>query len=172
VAKTTVVAKAKSGLRTKSHAKATVSARTKANANAAATAKQKSARATGGESRETAALKAKFQRERSAFERRLTEAVREIGILRHHELRAMQLERQLADRDATIVRLQAQLGELERRPSEPVYVHEVQQSLALGAPVHHLHAGHSSGFDHPPTDLDEFEEDRLEDDADLVSDDD
>ncbi len=112
------------------------------------------------ENREVTALKAKFQRERSALEKNLTEAVREIGALRHHELRAMQLERQLADRDAIITRLQTQLSDLERRPAEPVYVHEVQQSLALGGSTHGIEAA----------DLDEFEDERLPDDADLVSD--
>ena len=109
------------------------------------------------------ALKSKFQRERTGLERRLTDAVREIGLLRHHELRAMQLERLLAERDATIGRLQLQLSELERRPSEAIYVREVQQTLALGEPVHDLETS--------PADLDAFEDDRLAEDADLVSDD-
>lgn len=134
------------------------------------------------ESAEVVALRAKFSRERNGLEKRLTEAVREIGLLRHHELRAMQFERQVAERDATIERLRAQLADLERRPAEPVYVHEVQQSLALGAPSHHpgainvaAHAdldGASADLDHSAVDLDEFEDDRLADDADLVSDDD
>ncbi len=131
---------------------------------------------------EVASLKSKFQRERNGLEKRLTDAVREIGLLRHHELRAMQFERQLAERDATIERLQRQLSELERRPAEPVYVHEVQQSLALGAPSHHHVVvsnaartdldGGSAELDHSAVDLDEFEDDRLGDDGDLVSDDD
>lgn len=108
------------------------------------------------------ALKAKASRERNALERRLTEAVREIGSLRLHELRAMQLERQLAERDATIGRLQTQLTELERRPAEPIYVREIQQTLALGEPV--------SESDAEATDLDEFEDDRIGDDADLAND--
>lgn len=113
---------------------------------------------------ELTTLKNKFQRERSALEKRLTEAVREIGMLRHHELRVMQLERQLAERDAVIGRLQSQLGELERRPTEPVYVREVQQSLALGAPA--LAIAESA------TDLDEFDDDRVaDDDGDVVTDD-
>jgi hypothetical protein len=114
----------------------------------------KPARHAGAEHPEIATLKARFQRERHGLEKRLTEAVREIGLLRHHELRAMQLERQVAERDATIVRLQTQLSELERRPVEPIYVREVQQTLALITPA---------------SDLDEFEDDQLADDADLVS---
>jgi hypothetical protein len=125
----------------------------------AATAKRANAKATAVESAEITALKAKFQRERKGLERSFTEAVQEIGLLRHHELRATHLERQLADRDATIARLQAQLAELERRPAEPVYVHEVQQSLALGGPTREAEAA----------DLDEFEEDTLpEEEADVV----
>lgn len=112
---------------------------------------------------EVTALKNKFQRERNGLEKRLTEAVREIGLLRHHELRAMQLERQVAERDATIERLQAQLVELQRRPAEPVYVHEVQQSLALGVV--------SRDEDVETEALDEFEEEQLVDDGDLLSDD-
>ena len=126
-------------------------------------AKPAAAKASAADSAALNALKNKFQRERAGLERRLTEAVREIGVLRHHELRAMQLERQLAERDATIGRLQLQLGELERRPPEAIYVREVQGSLALGEATHDLEAS--------PTDLDEFEDDRLAEDADLVSDD-
>ena len=40
------------------------------------------------ESAEVTALKARFQRERNTLEKHLTEAAREIGLLRHHELRA------------------------------------------------------------------------------------
>lgn len=115
------------------------------------------------ENAEVTTLKNKFQRERNGLEKRLTEAVREIGLLRHHELRAMQLERQVAERDATIERLQAQLVELQRRPAEPVYVHEVQQSLALGVV--------SRDEDVETEALDEFEEEQLVDDGDLLSDD-
>lgn len=115
------------------------------------------------ENAEVTALKSKFQRERNGLEKRLTEAVREIGILRHHELRAMQLERQLAERDALIERLQGQLAEMQRRPVEPVYVQEVQQTLALGVAAREdeIDAG----------ELDEFEEEQLVDDGDLISDD-
>jgi hypothetical protein len=115
-----------------------------------------------GDSQEVAALKAKFQRERSGLEKNLTEAVREIGMLRHHELRATHLERQLGERDATIARLQTQLADLERRPAAPVYVHEVQQTLALGvAPAAE-----------DATDLDAFEDDRLpEESSDVLADD-
>lgn len=123
----------------------------------------KPVRNAGSEHPEAVALKAKFQRERSGFERRLTEAVREIGLLRHHEIRATQLERQLAERDAMIGRLQTQLGELERRPTETVYVREVQQTLALVAPTHEIEGA--------APDLDEFEDTGLADDGDLVADD-
>jgi hypothetical protein len=80
-----------------------------------------------------------------------------------------------------IERLQAQLGELQRRPAEPMYVHEVQQSLALGAPSpHHGEVrsapqldldGGSADLDQS-VDLDEFEDDRLPEDGDLISEDD
>ena len=183
--------RAKTTARTKS-AKPTPKKKTIAKAKSVAKAKPvgkakpaKASRAVAKpavESPELVSLKAKFSRERNGLEKRLTEAVREIGLLRHHELRAMQLERQVAERDATIERLRSQLADLERRPAEPVYVHEVQQSLALGAPPHHpgaidvaAHAdldGASADLDHSAVDLDEFEDDRLADDADLVSDDD
>jgi hypothetical protein len=88
----------------------------------------------GAESADLTALKARFQRERNALEKRLTEAVREIGMLRHHELRAEHLANQLRDRDETVARLQRQLAEAERRPAEPVYEREVQQSFALATP--------------------------------------
>jgi hypothetical protein len=111
-------------------------------------------RAAAAESRELVALKARFQRERSALEKNLTEAVREIGILRHHEMRAMQLERQLKERDDLIGRLQQQLEELQRRPLEPIYEREVQQSFALVAPAR--------------DDLDEFQDDaQLVDESEL-----
>jgi hypothetical protein len=116
------------------------------------------------DSRELIGLKSKFQRERSGLEKRLTEAAREIGMLRHHELRATHLERQLAERDATIARLQMQLADLERRPAEPVYVQEVQQTLALGGPANAADAGDA--------DLDEFDESvGIADEAELIGDD-
>jgi len=118
----------------------------------------------GAESAEVVTLKAKFQRERNGLQRNLTEAVREIGLLRHHELRVMQLERQLGERDATIGRLQAQLAELERRPPEPVYVGEVQQTLALGIALTH-------DVEAEAPDLDEFEADRPPEESDVVADD-
>lgn len=147
--------------------KAKPAARAKVAAAKPTRATAKPVRNAGAESPELVALKARFQRERNGFEKRLTEAVREIGLLRHHELRAMQLERQLAERDATIGRLQTQVSELERRPAEPVYEREVQQTLALGAPARQL--------DGSARDLDEFEDDRLEDegledDGELVTD--
>jgi hypothetical protein len=87
------------------------------------------------ESAEVTTLKARFQRERNALEKRLTEAVREIGLLRHHELRAGHLENQLRDRDETIARLQRQLTEAQSRPEEPVYERELQQSFVLSTPA-------------------------------------
>ena len=83
------------------------------------------------ENKEMVALKARFQRERSALEKNLTEAVREIGLLRHHEMRVVQLERQVKERDDLIGRLQQQLDELQRRSIEPIYEREVQQSFTL-----------------------------------------
>lgn len=181
------VAKAKPGAKArlvgkpKPVAKAKSADKTNVVVKAKSVSKTKPARG-GADGPEVVSLKAKFNRERNGLEKRLTEAVREIGLLRHHELRAMQLERQVAEREATIERLQAQLADLERRPAEPVYVHEVQQSLALGAPAHQhggmsavTHAdldGASADLDHSAVDLDEFEDERLADDADLVSDDD
>jgi hypothetical protein len=96
-------------------------------------------------SKERVAHKNRFQRERSALEKNLTEAVREIGLLRHHEMRVAQLEHQLKERDDLIGRLQRQLEELQRRPAEPIYEREVQQSFALVSP--------------PSDDVDEFEDD-------------
>lgn len=119
---------------------------------------------SGAESAEVVAIKAKFQRERNGLQKNLTEAVREIGLLRHHELRVTQLERQLAERDTVIGRLQAQLAELQRRPAEPVYVHEVQQTLALGIVSPQDVEGEGAA-------LDEFEDDRLPEESDVVSDD-
>lgn len=104
----------------------------------------KPSRTVAADNKELVALKNRFQRERSALEKNLTEAVREIGILRHHEMRVMQLERQLKERDDLIGRLQQQLEELQRRPAEPIYEREVQQSFALVVP--------------PQDDVDEFED--------------
>ena len=88
--------------------------------------------AAGAASRELTALKARFQREKAALEKRLTESVREIGQLRHHEARATQLERQLKERDETIGQLRSQLSELRNRELAPPEDEEVQPSLALG----------------------------------------
>jgi hypothetical protein len=175
------VAKAKSATKAKLATKAKSTAKPTRAATKPTRVAAKPVRAAS-ENLELAALKSKFSRERNGLEKRLTEAVREIGILRMHELRAMQFERQVAERDATIERLQTQLGELQRRPAEPVYVHEVQQSLALGASSPLLGEvrsaaqldldGGSADLDHSAVDLDEFEDDRLPDDGDLVSDDD
>ena len=165
---------AKSTARTRTVKKATTSkkpvAKAKAIAKPKAAAKAKPSRAAApkqaakkpAERPEIVALKAKASRERHALERRLTDAVREIGMLRHHEMRAMQFERQLAERDATIGRLQTQLTELERRPAEPIYVREIQQTLALVDPINETTV--------EAADLDEFEDDRIGEDADLASD--
>ncbi|MEO6029290.1 MAG: hypothetical protein ABIR79_20700 [Candidatus Binatia bacterium] len=170
---------AKSTARTRTVKKATTSkkpvAKLKAVASPKATAKPKAIQAKPtraaapkqaakkpAERPEIVALKAKASRERNALERRLTDAVREIGLLRHHEMRAIQFERQLGERDATIGRLQTQLTELERRPAEPIYVREIQQTLALVDPVNETTV--------EAADLDEFEDDRLGEDADLASD--
>lgn len=67
----------------------------------------------------TKKLKAQFARERGGLERRLTEIVREIGLLRHHELRATQFERQLAERDATIADLRRELESQKSQTSPP-----------------------------------------------------
>ncbi len=144
--------------------KSAPSSKTKTITSVKSAASRKPAHASAADNPEVSALKAKFQRERNALEKRLSEAALEIGILRHHELRAMQLERRLGERDAVISRLQTQLGELERRPAETVYVHEVQQTLALGGSAHALEAAES--------DLDEFEDERLPDDGDLIGEED
>ena len=159
VKQATAPKKKAAGTKTKPIAKAK---RTVAAKPARPAAPKQTAKKPAAESPAFVALKAKAQRERNALEKRLTEAVREIGMLRHHELRAMQLERQLAERDATIQRLQTQLAELERRPAEPIYVREVQQSLALGSPAREA--------DSAVSDLDEFEDDRLQDDPDFIGD--
>lgn len=96
------------------------------------------------ESPEVTALKSRFQREKAALEKSLTEAVREIGLVRHHELRVTQLERQLQERDDAIAGLQQRLTDLERRPVEPSYEAEAQHSFALAS---------------PGAELDEFEDD-------------
>jgi hypothetical protein len=106
-------------------------------------------------SRELTTLKARFQREKSAFEKRLTETVREIGQLRHHEARATQLERQMKERDDTIAQLRTQLSDLRNRQLAAAHDEEVQPSLALGS--------------RPAHDLDEFDEDvEAEDDDELI----
>jgi predicted RNase H-like nuclease (RuvC/YqgF family) len=103
--------------------------------------------AAGAASRELVTLK----REKSALEKRLTDTVREIGQLRHHEARAAQLERQLKERDETIAQLRTQLGNLRSRELAPEE-DEAQPSLALG----------SRSVD----DLDEFADDEVQDDDD------
>jgi hypothetical protein len=148
---------AKAIAKPKTIAKSKVSAKAKPSRAAA----PKQAAKKPAERPEIVALKAKASRERHALERRLTDAVREIGILRHHEMRAIQFERQLAERDVTIGRLQTQLVELERRPAEPIYVREIQQTLALVDPVNDTTV--------EAADLDEFEDDRSAEDADLAS---
>jgi hypothetical protein len=113
-------------------------------------------RAAGAEGKELIALKNRFQRERSALEKNLTEAVREIGVLRHHEMRALQFERQLKERDDLIGRLQAQLEELQRRPVEVIYEREVQQSFSLVTPA-------QEGVDEFEEEAQLVDEDQLED---------
>ena len=113
-------------------------------------AAKKPAAARGGA--EAAQLKARFAREKAQLEKRLTDTVREIGQLRHHEARVTQLERQLKERDETIGQLRSQLSELRNRPLAPIDDEEIQPSLALGSRV--------------PRDLDEFDEDAAPDDDD------
>ncbi len=98
----------------------------------------KGAASGGGAARELTALKARFQREKSALEKRLTDTVREIGQLRHHETRAAQLERQLKERDETIGQLRTQLSELRNRPLASREDDDAQPSLALGSRGHGL----------------------------------
>lgn len=165
--KTRVVKKATTAKKPVANAKAVVkakpiAAKPIAKTKPARVAAPKQAAKKPADTPEIVALKAKASRERNALERRLTDAVREIGILRHHELRAMQFERQLAERDVTIGRLQTQLAELERRPAEPIYVREIQQTLALVDPVNETTI--------EAADLDEFEDDRSAEDADLAND--
>ncbi len=124
---------------------------------ASAPAKRSAAAAKTGSaaSRELTALKAKFQREKSALEKRLTDTVREIGQLRHHEARAAQFERQLKERDETIAQLRVQLNDLRNRELATPDDEEIQPSLALGS--------------RPAPDLDEFDEDvGAEDDDELI----
>lgn len=100
------------------------------------------------------ALKARFDRERGSLERRLTETVREIGQLRHHELRVGQLERQLAERDETIRKLRAELDGVRDRTAAPRLTEE-QPSLVFGSEV--------------ARDLDSFDDDGgLDDEDDLI----
>ncbi|HEY2389008.1 MAG TPA: hypothetical protein VGK30_18790 [Candidatus Binatia bacterium] len=109
--------------------------------------------AASAASREVVALKAKLEREKSGSEKRLTEMMREIATLRHHEARVAQLERQLKERDELIVQLRSQLNDLRNRevvtPDD-----ELQPSLALGSRGH---------------DFDEFDDDvGPEEDDDLI----
>ncbi|MCC6847439.1 MAG: hypothetical protein IT294_02970 [Deltaproteobacteria bacterium] len=135
--------------------------------------KARAAKAPAAESQEVVALRSKFQRERSGLEKRLTEAVREIGMLRHHEIRATQLERRLAERDAAILQLQQRLAVGQRGAAEPVvYAHEVQQSFALVIPASEGGGAQDAGGERRTVAIDEFGEQQLVDDADLVSDDD
>lgn len=91
-----------------------------------------------------AALKARFAQEKSELERRLSDTVREITQLRHHEARVTQLERQLKERDELIGQLRTQLNDLRNREIAAPEDDEVQPSLALGSRSH---------------DLDEFDDD-------------
>jgi hypothetical protein len=73
--------------------------------------------ARGGGAAALAQQKARFDRERTDLQKRLTDMVREIGELRHHELRATQLARQVAERDQTIANLRRELSEFRSRPA-------------------------------------------------------
>lgn len=101
-----------------------------------------------------ASLKARFDRERGQLERRLTEMVREIGQLRHHELRSTQLERQLAERDETIRKLRAELEGLRARTEGDARSVEEQPSLAFGSQV--------------ARDLDAFDDDGPDDEDEIL----
>ena len=127
---------------------------TKSKASAAKSRAGAAKRATAGGGAEVAKLKA-LEREKSGLEKRLTESVREIGQLRHHEARAGQLERQLKERDDTITKLRAELSELRRRPPIGVDDPDAQPSLALG--------------ERAPRDLDDFDDEiPIDDDDELV----
>jgi len=89
--------------------------------------------AASAASREVVALKAKLEREKVGFEKRLTDTMREIATLRHHEARAAQLERQLKERDELIVQLRTQLDDLRNRAVVTPDEEDMQQSLALGS---------------------------------------
>ena len=80
---------------------------------------------------------AALQREKRALEKRLTEAVREIGQLRHHEARVAQLERQLKERDDALAQLRSQLNERRAREYGVPDDDDVQPSLALGSRTPH-----------------------------------
>jgi len=90
---------------------------TRAVRKAGATLRGAAQAAGGAATAALAKLKARFDRERGALEKRLTETVREIGQLRHHEMRATQLERQLAERDETIAALRREIEALRSRPA-------------------------------------------------------
>ena len=108
--------------------------------------------ASGSERRKLAALLAI---PRNELEKRLTDSVREIGQLRHHEARVGQLERQLKERDDAITQLRGQLSELRSRPAAVVDDPELQPSLALG--------------ERAPRDLDDFDDEiPIDDDDELV----
>ena len=124
----------------------------KSRTRAARRAKPRAAKPAAG--RELAALKARFVREKSALEKRLTDTVREIGQLRHHEARAAQLERQLKERDDTIAQLRSQLSGMRQRDLAAAD-DDVQPSLALGS--------------RRRDDLDDFEEELdVEEDDELI----
>ena len=89
--------------------------------------------AASAASREVVALRAKLEREKTGFEKRLTETMREIATLRHHEARAAQLERQLKERDELIIQLRTQLNDLRNREVVTPDDEELQPSLALGS---------------------------------------
>jgi predicted RNase H-like nuclease (RuvC/YqgF family) len=111
---------------------------------AAKTAKKAGAKAAAGGGAALAQQKARFDRERDDLQKRLTDMVREIGELRHHEMRATQLARQVAERDQTIAGLRRELSELRSRPaaaptdqasldfgSEELRVDDLDESVSL-----------------------------------------
>ncbi len=99
--------------------------------------------------REIARLKARLQREKGSLEKRLTEAVREIGQLRHHEARTAQLERQIQERDQIIGQLRSEVATLRSRSHERARdADEGQRSLSFGpgGTAANEEVGSGSGF--------------------------
>jgi hypothetical protein len=127
--------KARAGARKSTAARGqSVSARKGASAKGKTKAKRSAAKAgkkaAAGDGAALAQQKARFDRERNDLQKRLTDMVREIGELRHHELRATQLARQVAERDQTIANLRRELSEARSRPAA---AHADQASLDFGS---------------------------------------